>query len=249
MHIERPSIFPSHIVAGVTERNVDRFPLTGLSLFKAQILNDREVEQHRAYLAQAIGVERTALRFQRQVHGTRVRILTQETNQYHIYEPFEESDGMITQLQGVVLCVGIADCAGILLYDSSHNAVAALHSGWRGTCGNIVQQGITMMREHYGSHPSSLRAYVSPCASGKRYIVQHDVAQYFSAPALQRVSENTYTFDNRLRITEQLLECGVLPEHIEVSGGCTISDERYHSYRRDGQRAGRMAAFIGIMPY
>lgn len=244
--IEQPHIFPPNILAGVTERNTHLFPETGLSLLKGQILNDAEVADHRLRLAEAIGVEKSALKFQKQVHATTVRTLTHENHTSHIAEPFEESDGMITQTKGFVLCVGIADCAAVLLYDPEHEVIAGLHSGWKGTHGNIVQGGINDMKKKFGTASASLLAYIAPCASGERYVVREDVAHLFAAPALQRLNDEEYLFDNRLRIKEQLLAAGVKLENIEVSAGCTISDERYHSHRRDGARAGRMVAFIGM---
>lgn len=246
LRIEQPHIFPHNIVAGVTERNTELFPETGLSLLKAQILSEEEAEQHRFHLAKAIGVERDALKFQRQVHGTELRFLANDNHERNTYEPFNESDGMMTATRGFVLCVGIADCAGVLLYDAENGAIAGLHSGWKGTHGNIVRGGIEEMHKRFGTNAASLLAYISPCASGERYIVREDVAQFFTAPALSRINAQEYTFDNRLRIKEQLLECGVLPEHCEVAPGCTISEERYHSHRRDGSAAGRMVAFIGM---
>ncbi len=246
LQIEQPHIFPSNILAGVTERNTHLFPTTGLSLLKGHILNEEEVAEHRLRLAEAIGVEGKALKFQKQVHSTTVRTLTHENHEQHTSEPFEESDGMVTQTHGFILCVGIADCAAVLLYDPENQVIAALHSGWKGTHGNIVQGGINDMSKKFGTKASSLLAYISPCASGERYVVREDVAQLFTAPALQRLNDDEYLFDNRLRITEQLLAAGVKAQHIEVAAGCTISDERYHSHRRDGERAGRMVAFIGM---
>jgi YfiH family protein len=246
LHIEQPHIFPSNIIAGVTKRNVHLFPETGLSLLKAQILGDDEVESHRLHLANAIGVERDALKFQKQVHGTSIRVLSPENHEQHIKEPLNESDGMMTATSGFILCVGIADCAAVLLYDPEHDAIAALHSGWKGTHGDIVRGGIQQMAKRFGTEAASLRAYISPCASGERYVVREDVAQFFAAPALQRLNDEEFLFDNRLRIQEQLRESGVLSEHIEVASGCTITTEEYHSHRRDGERAGRMVAFIGM---
>jgi polyphenol oxidase len=246
LHIEQPHIFPPSIIAGVTKRNTHLFPETGLSLLKAQILGDDEVEHHRLHLANAIGVERRALKFQKQVHGTNIRVLSPENHEQHINEPFNESDGMMTATPGFILCAGIADCAAVLLYDPEHHAVAALHSGWKGTHENIVRGGVEQMTKRFGTQPASLLAYISPCASGQRYVVREDVAQFFTAPALQRLNDEEFLFDNRLRIQEQLQENGVLLGHIEVASGCTISTEEYHSHRRDGERAGRMVAFIGI---
>ncbi len=237
--LERPTIFPAHVLAGVTLRNEHLFPPTGLSLLKAEILSETEVNHHRQTVANAIGVPIEALKFQKQVHEHRVRIISAESG-------VEDSDGMVTQTQGLVLCAGMADCVGILLYDPEHEAVGALHSGWLGTKANIIAEGLRVMQATFGSNPAQTLAYIAPCASGERYAVRWDVAQYFPPSVLRQVAADQWLLDIRKRIVEQLTEQGVKADNIEVSSGCTIADERYHSHRRDGVRAGRMVAFIGL---
>jgi polyphenol oxidase len=241
IRIERPHIFPQTISAGVTERNVDFFPNTGFSLLKGQILTQEGVEEHRAIFAQMLGMPRETMRFQQQVHGSVVRRALSGDPRT---EPFIESDGLVSAEQGLTLCVGIADCAAVLLYDPVRKAIGALHSGWRGTKENIVQVGIEKMQELFGTEPASLLAYISPCASGECYIVREDVAQYFAEPVIRRVNDEEYTFDNRAQILQQLRILGVQMQNIQVANGCTIMNPHYHSHRRDGVRAGRMVAFI-----
>jgi len=246
--IERPTIFPQHVMAGVTLKNPHLFPQTGLSLLKAQILTPEEVLVHRHVFAEALDVPVESLKFQRQVHGNTVRHITFDS-------PEEESDAMITHTQGLVLCVGMADCVGVLLYDTVRSALGAVHSGWGGTRHNIIKATIEAMQREFGTHPEHLLAYLAPAASGARYVVREDVAQHFPASVLTPLEHRAdgskqWLFDNRQRITEQLLECGVPANRIECASGCTLDEttaDRYHSHRRDGARAGRMVAFIGLM--
>ena len=246
--LERPRIFPANVVAGVTLRNKDSFAGAGFSPLKAQIFTEEEAERHRAYLAQNLGARREALIFQRQTHGTLVRrVFASDCGmEGYSFAPFDESDGIATGDAGVIVCAGIADCAAILLYDARNHAVAAVHSGWKGTRDNIVRRALCQMGTWFGSRATEVLAYVSPCASGERYRVREDVAQYFSPPALRQITSEEYAFDNRARIREQLLAEGVAAEHLEIAEGCTIADERYHSHRRDGAQAGRMVTFIGV---
>ena len=47
----------------------------------------------------------------------------------------------------------------------------------------------------------------------------------------------------------QLIEAGVDPDRVIVSSLCTkCRADLFHSYRRDGDRAGRMFSLIGIEP-
>ena len=50
-------------------------------------------------------------------------------------DSFEEKpscDGFYTDRQGLSLCVKVADCLPVLLYEPEANCIAALHAGWRG---------------------------------------------------------------------------------------------------------------------
>ena len=41
-------------------------------------------------------------------------------------------DALITREPGYCLCISTADCVPVLVYDTKHCAVAAIHAGWRG---------------------------------------------------------------------------------------------------------------------
>src|SRR5690606_344296 len=128
--------------------------------------------------------------------------------------PAGTSDGMMTAGRDILLCISVADCAGVLLYDPEHEAVAGLHSGWRGTAGNIVAAGIGRMQREFGTRPEQMLAYVSACASGERYIVREDVAGLFPEDVKKKVSEEEWLLDNRAQVVRQLHEAGIRPDHV-----------------------------------
>jgi hypothetical protein len=46
---------------------------------------------------------------------------------------------------------------------------------------------------------------------------------------------------------QQLIAAGVAAERIETAAACTFCDaQRFHSWRRDGPRAGRMISYIQV---
>jgi len=232
--IEQPRIFPEHIIAGVTLRAPERFPPNGFSVDTLT-----EPSPQKLLLAALLGVPEHRLKFQRQVHGTRIRWVTAES-------PLEESDGMLTAEPFLFLCVRIADCCAVLIASGRVPLVAALHAGWRGIAAGIVEAGVQELTRA-GCNPEDLLVYLSPCASAQRYVVRRDVAELFPESA-RLLQEDQYLLDLRGEIRRRLLRCGVPPAQIESSSGCTIGDPSYHSFRRDGAHAGRMVAFIGICP-
>jgi len=191
----------------------------------------------RQALALAYAMEPQQVRMLTQVHGTTVVQADAPTEGM-------QGDAMIAIADNVLLAVRVADCCPILVYDPPTHAIAAIHSGWRGTAGNIVGATLRAMTDAYGSTPSTMLVLVGPCASGDRYVVRTDVASHFPMD-VKPIGDDQFLFSNRDAVSRQLLNAGILPAHIIHDPSCTIADTRYHSYRRDGQRAGRSLAYIG----
>src|SRR5579863_4421718 len=53
-----------------------------------------------------------------------------------------EGDALLEDTPGSVVAVKTADCVPILLVDERHRAVAAVHSGWRGTAAGIAVRAV-----------------------------------------------------------------------------------------------------------
>ena len=161
----------------------------------------------------------------------------------------DETDAVITNLQGVCVAVKTADCVPVLLFDSKRKVVAAIHAGWRGTVQNIVLVTIHKMVKDFGTDPADLIAGIGPSISPEVYEVGEEVWKQFD-PEYYHAS-NPDKADKRLLDLwsanyQQLIDAGVPIEQIKVARICTFSDpDRFFSARRDGIKTGRMAT--GIM--
>jgi YfiH family protein len=61
--------------------------------------------------------------------------------------------------------------------------------------------------------------------------------------------ESAFRLDLAAAVRQQLMAAGVPQRNISVSGICTsCQNDRFFSYRKEGSRAGRMMAVIGILP-
>ena len=156
----------------------------------------------------------------RQVHGTTV--LRDNAT------PEEPSDGQVVTDQQHGALVLTADCVPIAL--ASPGAVAMLHGGWRGLKDGIVARGVAML-------DGPVSAMIGPCARGCCYEVGEEVHQHFPG---HRVGERNLALE--AVAAERLREAGVV--EIGDVGVCTICDERYFSYRREGDAAGRNASVV-----
>lgn len=238
LKIITPSIFPKDkVIAGVTEKNQHIHPL-GFSFAPTEHIDKETVAKHQKLLAKQLQIKDSDFAYLAQTHSDRIVIVEEN------FEPVE-GDAMITAIKGKVLVVKIADCAGVLVYDSANEIVAAIHSGWRGSSKKIVPKTLELMLKKFGSKVENLLVFVSPLASVEKYEVGYEVASLFPNTS-RKFTDGKYHFDNKEEILNQLIDFGIQPENIEISNLCTITNENLHSFRRDKEKSGRMACFIGM---
>jgi YfiH family protein len=92
-----------------------------------------------------------------------------------------QADALVTRERGVLLAVQTADCVPILLADPKNRAVAAIHSGWRGTLRRIAEKTVGRMQMEFGTRPADLIAAIGPGIGGCCYEVGSEVAREFDS--------------------------------------------------------------------
>lgn len=116
-----------------------------------------------------------------QTHTTNVRLVGAEDRGNGITRPrtFHDTDGMITNVPGVVLATYYADCVPLYFVDPVHHAIGLSHSGWRGTVGKIGKVTIEKMHQEFGSDPAELLTAIGPSICQDCYEVSEDVILEF----------------------------------------------------------------------
>ena len=159
-------------------------------------------------------------------------------------DPIPSCDALMTNQQGIGLMIRHADCQAALFYDPIQKAIAAAHSGWKGSVLNIYSNVIAQMKNRYKSDPKDLLVCVSPSLGPKsaEFIhYQKELPRPFWDFQVQ-----TNHFDFWAISRWQLEEEGILPHHIEIAEIDTFKDSNdYFSYRRDGtsRRNGTIIGF------
>jgi polyphenol oxidase len=92
-----------------------------------------------------------------------------------------QGDALITREPGVLLVVQTADCVPILLADPKRRAIAAIHSGWRGTVRRIAAKALGRMQMEFGTRPEDVVAALGPGIGQPCYEVGTEVAAEFQA--------------------------------------------------------------------
>jgi polyphenol oxidase len=155
---------------------------------------------------------------------------------------FRGCDGLVTNIPGIALTVKAADCVPILIYDPKNRVISAVHAGWRGVAKGIVKNAVEIVKNEYKTRPENIYAFIGPSAGVCCYEVDDNVAVMFKNKI---VSYNKPHIDLKKENRDQLIISGVQEENIEVSSSCTIcSANQFHSFRRDGNKAGRIIAAI-----
>jgi polyphenol oxidase len=198
------------------------------------------VEKNRKRFFSHVGISEKDLAVPLQCHSTTV-LRVEAAGEYI------KCDALITNKNRVALVVTIADCVPILLFDPIKKAIGAVHAGWRGTHGCIVQKTLEMMEREFSSDPKQMLAFIGPSAGACCYEVGDEVAVMFGNKIVPYNSKKVFLDlknENKLQLQHQ----GVPESNIEVSTFCTICEKKlFHSFRRDGPKAGRMVAVICVM--
>lgn len=215
-----PFLDPLNSIPGIRAGWIERvpdLPITGDRDEAMKLLRP----YHSAALSEFAGPDAAWWRAE-QVHGTTV-IAVPSGVQIHAPDGLPvvpDADGLVTCESKVVLAIYTADCGAIWLADRRTGAIGLLHSGKKGTEGNIFKTALNVMAQQFGTHPQDLTAVLSPC-----------------------IRPPDYEVDFAKQIGEQADQAGV--GNFLDSGLNTASDlRRFYSYRRELGKTGRMMALI-----
>lgn len=175
----------------------------------------------------------------RQVHGTDIGWHGAGKG----WRLLEGLDGHATGTPGVLLAVTVADCIPVYLVDPVQRSVALLHAGWRGVAGGIVSAGLRLLEQH-GSRMSDLSMHCGPGICGECYEVG---AEVFAGCGLVPPPSGRGPLDLRSVLREQGRSAGV--KELSTSQFCSRHDPTlFFSHRADPGQAGRMVAYLGLLP-
>jgi polyphenol oxidase len=195
------------------------------------------VRRNRQSVAAALGAEPANLLSVYQVHGNTV---------IHSTEPWDASarpkaDAIVTRRPGLAVAILTADCAPVLMADTTVGIVGAAHAGWKGAIGRVLESTIDEM-ERLGGHRRHIVAAVGPTIGQAAYEVGQEFYDRFlaSEPGNARFfvasdRPGHYRFDLPAYCAFRLEALGL--QQVEVIDACTYSEEqRFFSYRRATHR-------------
>ncbi len=175
------------------------------------------------------------------------------------------ADAAITSSVDEPCVVMTADCLPILFYTNMYEQVGAIHVGWRGLCGGVIQavlrelfQPISPRPEKFQSEAPQFYFWFGPCIGCEAFEVGSDVkAQFLEIyPDLERFFAASSRIADRWlldlygmskAVIKQTIALSDVPDavlHFSDRPECTFANsEKYFSYRRD-KTTGRMASGV-----
>ena len=185
-----------------------------------------------------------------QVHGTQV---VEADHPRPLGVPHTKADSIITAKPNVAILMLFADCVPILIYDPIRRVIGMAHAGWKGTVDRIVSVTISTMHATHGSRPADLLVGIGPSICVNHYQVGTDVIERVtrmfgnSSGLLSQHVDGKANLDLWHANQQTLIDCGVLPEHIQIAALCTAEHPQdWYSHRGEKGKTGRFGAVIAI---
>lgn len=230
---------PPHVHAAATTRagGVSQGPWAGLNLGAHVQDEPAAVSENRHRLSAALDLPKKPF-WLTQVHG--IVIAAGDT------APVGEADGRYADCADTVCAVLTADCLPVLLCDRAGREVAAVHAGWRGLAGGVIEAAL----DRFAALPEELLAWLGPAIGPTAFEVGDEVRAAFMAQdpattaAFQPTRPGHWLADLYALARLRLARRGVTA--VYGGGFCTYSDaERFYSFRREPV-TGRMASLIWL---
>jgi hypothetical protein len=169
--------------------------------------------------------DRLRLHRLRQVHGATIRIVTEDTPAGGL----PEGDGLVSASPPVGLAVLTADCAAIAL-GSDEGVFAAVHAGWRGLLGGVVEAAAGAMR---GLGATAVHGAVGPVIHAECYpfsdVDLESVAARYGDGVRSVSATGQPALDLPAAVAAAFDAAGVRP--VPGVEACTSCDDRYFSHR------------------
>lgn len=159
-----------------------------------------------------------------------------------------EADASWTDQPGIACAVMTADCLPALFCDRAGTRVAAAHAGWRGLAGGVLEATL----ERLALPPEEVLVWLGPAIGPQAFEVGLEVRDAFTAvhPEAARAFVAGELPGKLMADIYELARIRLAARGVTaVYGGdwCTVSDERFFSYRRTPQ-GGRFASLVWLEP-
>lgn len=252
--LRRFTTAPSGLDVAVTTRygGVSEGPYATLNLGDHVGDDPAAVRENRRRTCEAFGVE--ALTIADQQHRATVAVIDEDLVGAGFYGLSDAQarlpgvDAMVTVRPDAALCILVADCVPVVLWDGVTGVLGVAHCGRGGVVTGVLYQTIRTMTTTWGTRPADLWVGLGPHIGTSSYEVgPNDVSQTEAAvpgvAVVQRTTDGRGCVDLELAIRTQLAAVGVPIDRVEAMPG----DTRHHNDELFSDRAQRPCGRFGLL--
>ncbi|HLD88175.1 MAG TPA: peptidoglycan editing factor PgeF [Candidatus Omnitrophota bacterium] len=194
-----------------------------------------------AYLKTHTGIDIPRVFWRKQVHGDDVLIAGKEA----CARGCPDADAFITDRKNVPIAIRTADCVPVFIYDPLKQVIALVHAGWKGTRQRIAAKTVQEMQDKFTCRCYDLKVALGPAIRSCCYEAGPEFKAYFPDDTVE--SGGKIYVDIVAANRRQLVKAGVPDSNIFDGGICTCCNKDYSSFRRDGEKAGRMISLMMLL--
>jgi polyphenol oxidase len=154
-----------------------------------------------------------------------------------------EADAVVAATPGFTLMVRAADCVPVLLVAPETPVIAAVHCGRPGLVAGVVTHAVTAMR---AMGAADIAAWIGPHVCGGCYELPAEMQEEVAAVVPESRATTTWgtpSIDLGAGVRAQLVADNVAVTDVSR---CTRESDDLYSFRRDRDRAGRLAGLVRL---
>ena len=236
-----------NLVHGFTTRrggvSTGEYESMSLSHFRGDDINC--VRKNEEILCENLGLDIKRLSSTKQEHTSNIEIIDKTNIGIGVHYDWGKGvDACITMEKNVPLLCCSADCVPILMYAEDIGAIAAIHSGWRGTDEKIAQKTVYRLIK-LGASPENIHVAIGPCIGQCCYEVSGDVAERFGEKYSVSKENGKFMLDLGKVNFDLICVAGVKEENISLSEICTkCNNDLFFSHRAQNGKSGTLGGII-----
>ena len=193
----------------------------------------------RQLFANAVGFNSKNLIIPEQTHSNNVAFCERKGT-------IPNCDGVFSDSPENVCSIQVADCMPIFFAHTSKLVFGLVHTGWRGLVNGILNKSAFILTEKQYDL-MDFEILIGPSIQKCCFEVRQDVIGQFDSQFITPKSNDKFQVDLQKSAYNSLCQLGFDNNKIKIMTDCTFClYTMYHSYRRNGKKAGRMIGLIGV---
>ena len=157
---------------------------------------------------------------------------------------FDNCDGVFTSNPRVVCVIKVADCMPIFFAHQSGPFYGVVHAGWKGLTKGILKGTPVFFKDHK-LQLNEIDIYIGPSIQKCCFEVSNDIIDKFPSWSIRPKRSGKFMVNLQKIAFDDLRSIGFDKKRIKVDSDCSFCKKNnYYSYRRDGEKTGRMIGTI-----